>query len=190
MGESLLILSRSLGYAAFAEVIRSPNEASMELLVRLIRHGVGLLVCGAAALLVFGAVLFEPLFGKQFAGILLPLAILVPGIIALGTAEAVRLYFLVRLERTREYMTTVTLSMIINLVVAVALVPPLGLAGAALSTSLSYIIGAIYLFEMFRREGAPRLGLAYLPRRADFADYGRLIRSIVSSRAARRADVQ
>ncbi len=178
MGESLLIVSRSLVSGAFQRVIKSATEQSMELLVRVIRHVFFLLLAGAVVLLALAKMLLEPVFGHQFVGVWTPLALLIPGVIALGTSESLRLFFLIRLERSREYLIAASSAMLVNLVVAILLVPPLGLAGAAISTTLSYSASAVYLLRRFVAAGAPRTLRAYLPRRADVEDYRRLLASL------------
>ncbi len=178
MGESLLILSRSLTAGAFDRVIHSDDNQAIALLVTVIRHALWLLIFGSAALVLGGKLLFGPVLGHSFASAWAPMALLVPGIVALGTAESLRAYFLVRLERSREYLITALLSMVANLIFAVALVPVLGLAGAALSTSISYSLGGAYLFIMFVRSGGPRNVGAYLPTRQDAVDYWHLAMSL------------
>jgi peptidoglycan biosynthesis protein MviN/MurJ (putative lipid II flippase) len=76
---------------------------------------------------------------------------------------------------------------IANLVLALALVPPLGLVGAALSTSISYVAGAFYLFVEFARltgAGDPR---TFAPGRTEMRDYRVLAGSLANSARARRA---
>ncbi|MDX6697531.1 MAG: hypothetical protein QOE65_928, partial [Solirubrobacteraceae bacterium] len=158
MGESLLILSRSLASGAFQRVTKTSDAESIRLLTVVVRHSFMLLTAAGIVLAVGARLLLEPVFGGQFRGVWVPLALLVPGLVALGTAESLRLFFLVRLERAREYLVAATASMVMNLVLAVALVPPLGLSGAAISTSVSYAVGGLYLLVRFAQAGGPRAG--------------------------------
>jgi O-antigen/teichoic acid export membrane protein len=185
MGESLLILSRSLVSGAFKRIITTSPEESIRLLTVVVRHSFILLLAGGVALILVGWLFLEPVFGGQFSGVWVPLALLVPGLIALGTAEPLRLFFLIRMERAREYLIAATASMVINLVLAVVLVPPLGLSGAALSTSISYSIGGLYLFVRFSQSGGPRSPLVYVPRREDVVHYVDLVGSLLRLGGAR-----
>jgi O-antigen/teichoic acid export membrane protein len=175
--ETLLVLSRSIGSSAFNRFIRAGTEDSMELLTRVVRHSVILLTGGSVVVVGLAAALVPTLLGQEFHGVVLPLALLVPGIVALGTAEHLRLFFLVRRERSREYLASAVVAMTVNLLLAVVLVPRLGLAGAALSTTVSYCVGGLLLFWAFARAGGPRKLGAYVPRRSDLRDYRRLLRS-------------
>jgi len=174
-GESLLILSRALGTGAYARIISDAEQASTGLLVKAMRHALVLLCLGGLVLVLAAALLVGPLLGSEFAGVWLPLALLVPGIVALGgVTELVRIYLVVRHERTRDYVVMAFAAMVVNLTLALVLVPPLGLAGAALSTSISYVAGAAYLLGRTRRVTG-RLRLAeLLPTREELRDYRRL----------------
>ncbi len=176
MGESLLILSRAVSTGVYSPIITLPNERSAELVARGVRHAIILLLIGSVGLVALGFLLLQPVFGSDFAGSLLPLVLLLPGVIALGAGtEFLRIYILIRLERSRVYLTTASIAMVVNLLLAVALTPALGLAGAALSTSVSYVCGAGALFVMFSRT-APGIGLTdFLPRPSDFLDYRSLL---------------
>jgi O-antigen/teichoic acid export membrane protein len=184
MGESLLILSRAVSTGVYAPIIALPNEQSAILVARGVRHAIILLLAGSVALVAGGLLLLPPVFGSTFSASLLPLVLLLPGVIALGAGtEFLRIYFLIRLERSRVYLMTATLAMIINLVLAVALIPPLGLAGAALSTSVSYLCGAGLLLANFSR-AAPAVTLRdFVPRLSDFHDYRSLLPSAKSRSA-------
>lgn len=178
IGESLLILSRALGTGSYAPIISRDNVDALALLVRSIRHAVLLLVAGGTVVLVLMHWLMVPIFGPSF-DVWEPLALLLPGIVALGAiVEFVRLYFLVRLERSREYLAAVAVAMLANLILALVLVPPLGLTGAALSTSISYLSSATFLLVRLRRFGGPAGPRAYVPRRSDLADYRALLTSL------------
>jgi O-antigen/teichoic acid export membrane protein len=133
------------------------------------------------------AALFEPFLGAGFAGIWLPLALLVPGIIALGAAEMLQPFLLIRLETSREYLRTYTTATVVNLVAAIALVPWLGIAGAAISTSVAYSAAAIYLARRFRHLAGGVSTAQFVPGRAEVEDYQRLGRTLLRAARAPKA---
>lgn len=168
MGESLLILSRAINTATYAPIIGLPDDESVRLVARGARHALVLLVSGSIVLVGLAVVLLVPVFGSAFAGVWLPLAVLTPGIAALGGInEFIRIYFLIRLERSREYLRMATGAMVINLVLAFALTPSLGLAGAALSTTVSYVGGAAYLLARLAKISPAADARDFVPRWQD-----------------------
>jgi O-antigen/teichoic acid export membrane protein len=187
-GEVLWLLSRAVMTGAYATIVGHPSdERSVAMTLRAFRHSLGLLTLASLALLIGARVLLVPVFGSEFSGVWIPLAFLLPGVIALGAVEIVREFFLVRVERSREYLIMATAATVINLGVAVALVPFIGLAGAALSTSVSYIGAAIYIVSRFARTTGATALHGYIPGRAELTDYRRLAGSLRRSRVGRAA---
>jgi O-antigen/teichoic acid export membrane protein len=178
IGESLLITSRSLGAASFGAIGNASEARAATITVRAVRHSLLLLTVTALAILVAGKLVLGPVFGSSFADAWLPLAVLLPGLIALGAGEQFRPFFLVRLERSREYLLAASAAMVINLVLAIALIPPLGLAGAALATTISYFVGGVYLAARFLARRDDLSAQSFVPTRGDVVDYARLIRGI------------
>jgi O-antigen/teichoic acid export membrane protein len=174
---------------AYATIVSHPSdERSVAMTLRTFRHSVGLLTLASIVLLIIARALLVPVFGSAFRGVWIPLAFLLPGVIALGAVEVVREFFLVRIERSREYLVMATVATLVNLVVALALVPFFGLAGAALSTSVSYLGAAVYIISRFARiTGATDLR-SYVPGRAELADYRRLVTALRSRRVAPAAN--
>jgi O-antigen/teichoic acid export membrane protein len=187
-GEVLWLLSRAVMTGAYSTIVGHPSdERSVAMTLRAFRHSVGLLTLASLALLVGARVLLVPVFGSEFSGVWIPLAFLLPGVIALGAVEIVREFFLVRVERSREYLIMATTATVVNLGVALALVPFIGLAGAALSTSVSYIGAAVYIVSRFARITGATAVHGYIPGRAELTDYRRLAASLRRSRVGRAA---
>jgi O-antigen/teichoic acid export membrane protein len=178
VSESLWQLSRAVITGAYSRIVNSSGTDSIDMTIRTVRHSLLLLTTGGLLAVGGTKLLLEPLLGDSFDGIWLPLAALLPGIVALGAAEVLQPFILIRLERSREYLTTYATSLTLNLALAFALVPPFGLLGAALATSLAYTAGAFYLFSRFWQLAGSRRLSEWLPRRSDLADYRRLFHSL------------
>jgi O-antigen/teichoic acid export membrane protein len=175
VGEVLWEVSRSLITGAYQTIAGAPMAESVRVTMRSFRHSALLLLTGGIASTA-GAYLFMGfIFGSEFERVWVPLALLIPGIIGLGAAEVLRVFFLVRLERSKEYLYASTGSMLVNLVLAVILVPTIGIAGAAISTSVSYAVCCLVLTLRFASSGGSRRIRDYVPGRAEVADYVRLL---------------
>jgi O-antigen/teichoic acid export membrane protein len=190
VGEVLWEVSRSLITGAYQTIAGAPMPESVRVTMRSFRHSALLLLTGGLASAA-GAFLFMGfVFGSDFDRVWVPLALLIPGIIGLGAAEVLRVFFLVRLERSREYLYASTGSMVINLALAAALVPWIGISGAAISTSVSYAVCCVVLSLRCAASGGSRRLRDYLPGRAEVADYVRLLSYYgrMARRAPRAAD--
>ena len=186
MGEALWQVSRAAVTGAYAPIIGVSNRDSAALTLRTYRHVLLLLLAGALVGGVAARLFATSIFGAGFKGVWLPLALLLPGIVARGAAEVLQPFLLVRLERTSDWLKASTIGMILNLVLAVALVPSLGLAGAALSTTVSYLVGSVYLGHRFRAM-APSVGIGgFMPGFDEVRDYRRIGELVF--RSARPAD--
>jgi O-antigen/teichoic acid export membrane protein len=181
IGETLWLLSRSLMTGAYSAImVAKTNDESVEITIRAFRHSLGLLTVASIVVGTAAALLIVPVFGEEFAGVWVPLVCVLPGIIAYGVCEVFREYFIVRLERVREYLVMGVTSAVANVTLAVLLIPPLGLAGAALSTSISYIAAGTYLLIRFSAITGSKRVRSYVPGPADIAAYRRVFRSKVA----------
>jgi O-antigen/teichoic acid export membrane protein len=183
IGEVLWLLSRAVTTGAYATIVGHRDERrAVETTLRAFRHSIALLTLASLVLLVSAGFLLGPVFGSDFAKVWTPLALLLPGVIALGTVEVLREFFLVRLERSREYLTMATVGTLVNLGVALLLVPVIGLAGAALSTSVSYLGAAFYIGGRFAHITGARSRSLYIPGLDELRDYRRLGSSFMRGR--------
>lgn len=179
LAEALLIAVRAIGSTVYGKIPARSKRKAAELTVTAVRHSLIVGTAGAVALALGGRLLLGPVVGASFARAWVPMVILLPGVVALGLGEQFKPYLLIRLERSREYMISATGAMLVNLVLAVVLIPPLGLDGAALSTTVSYLGAALYLAHRSAAlAGLERLTI-FLPRRDDLADYARTVRRVL-----------
>jgi O-antigen/teichoic acid export membrane protein len=136
---------------------------------------------GAAACVIF--VLADPLirlvYSPAFADVVAPLRWLLPGVVVLAVGKVVVAELLAR-KKAKETSYASGIAAFVNIAGNVALVPHMGISGAALASTISYsLLSAILIRYYLRETGVPWTIL--IPRRDDLAVYGRLWR--------RRSDV-
>jgi len=142
---------------------------------------------GAAAGVIF--VLADPLirliYSPAFADVVAPLRWLLPGVVALGIGKVVMTELLAR-KKARETSYASAIAAAINIAGNVALVPHMGISGAALASTISYSLLSVILIRYYLREAGVSWTVL-VPKRDDLAVYGRLWRrrTDVGSRAAR-----
>jgi O-antigen/teichoic acid export membrane protein len=174
-GESLLLLSRAALTGAYAPIISSELPESIRVAVRTIRHCLALLVVAGVTLTLVARVAMEPVFGPAFADTWVLVGLLVPSFVALGLTELLVHFLLVRLERTREFLIASIATAVGHLAGAATLIALVGLEGAAISSSVFYTLGMLYLLRRFVAAGGPAGIRAYLPGPAELRDYARLL---------------
>jgi O-antigen/teichoic acid export membrane protein len=180
-GETLFLVSRALVTGSFAPVASSDFAESERLTARVVRHTWLPLIGSGLMLSVVMLVLGGPVLGDAFKDTWIYLVILLPGIVAFGVTEILRVFFLVRLERSRQVLVMAGAGTFLNLALALALVPSLKLVGAALSTTISYVAGATYLLFEFGRVTRKRSLRNYLPGGGEMRDYRVVARSLMNS---------
>jgi O-antigen/teichoic acid export membrane protein len=175
LAEALLIATRAISSTVYGKIPTRSERQAVELTVTAVRHSLIVGAAGMVAIAVGGRLLLGPVVGSSFTRAWVPMTILMPGVVALGLGEQFKPYLLIRLERSREYMISATGAMLVNLGLAIALIPTLGLDGAALSTTVSYLGGALYLaWRSASLAGTKRLTI-FLPRRNDLAVYAHIL---------------
>jgi O-antigen/teichoic acid export membrane protein len=145
----LMLLPGVIGTLLFPRIASDPDSHG-ELTSRVTRHTalIMLIVCLATAPL---SVVLPLLYGRAFAEASVQLIILLPGVFLIGVESVLAQHFgAIGLPRAIPIFWLVTL--FVNLVLVLALVPPFGGRGAAAASTVSYslIFGLIVLY--FRRQ--------------------------------------
>jgi O-antigen/teichoic acid export membrane protein len=167
-------ISRAIYTAAFSRIIRAENAEAARLTERTVRHAVLALVIGCAIFVAGLALPGGVVFGSEYADVWFLMALLTPGVVAFGAAEMLFPYLIVRLNRTRDFIMMTTLGIGANAVLAVALIPLIGLAGAAVSTSVAYVAGAAFVLSRFARLGGSAGPGKWMPGPREISDYRRV----------------
>jgi O-antigen/teichoic acid export membrane protein len=173
VAEAIWQISRAIYSATYSRVISAEPQEAARVTERTIRHAVLALAITSVLAIVVLAIAGGWIFGPEFSDVWLLLVLLTPGVIAFGAAEMLKPYLVVRLERTREFIMMTTIGMGANTVLAFAMVPFMGLAGAALSTSIAYGVGATFVLWRFTHLGGSRGPWSWIPGPQELADYRR-----------------
>ncbi|GII78705.1 hypothetical protein Sru01_36870 [Sphaerisporangium rufum] len=178
------IPGESVAQVALARQAADDLPAAALLTARAVRLGVVLSCCSAGLLALASPLLIPLVYGRAFAGAVAPLAVLAPGMVALIAMRPLEQH-LVRLGRP-VLMTSIALAALAaNVLLNLALIPPLGATGAALVSCATYICMAVAEAAWFL--GATGLAAReLLPRRADLAFAGRAVRAGLRRAAERR----
>lgn len=180
LAEQLRLLPNSISSAFLPRLAnelssRQPQVPMVFRCTMIVSAGSMLLVAilGAPAMLV--------LFGWDYSGAIPSFLLLLPGIAALGGASVLSSDLAAR--EKPKYSVWIGYSVLaVNIVLNFALIPLMGIAGAAVASSLSYIIAGVLWLIFYRRESGTALR-EMTPRLEDvkyvFAGAASLIRQVI-----------
>lgn len=102
-------------------------------------------------LFVIGKVLFPFLYGESFSGMYLPFILLIPGILALSIHSLITAYYAGKNKVIVNFKGAL-LALLFILVIDYLLIPIFGNSGAAIASSVGYMVYAIFMFYIFHKD--------------------------------------
>lgn len=152
VAELLWLLSSAVTVSAYHR-IGAPDAAEAAVTtLRAVRFNL-LATLAAAPFLYWGAALALPrVLGPAYAGALLPLALLLPGVAGYAAASSLSAYYTNHRGRPQWSAAIAALSLGLTLAIAAWSVPRFGAAGAALATSLAYAVAIAVALGCFLRD--------------------------------------
>ncbi|MCK5475600.1 MAG: oligosaccharide flippase family protein [Candidatus Pacebacteria bacterium] len=143
----IYLLPAIIGTILFSEVASQSNEKK-ELTKKVFRLTFYFLI----TLCFFVGLIFEPmilfLYGEEFIKAITPFFYLIPGIIALGLSTILMQDLAGRGLPAIVYIAP-AVSLVVNVVLNIILIPKMGISGAAISSSVSYILMMMLMMYYF-----------------------------------------
>lgn len=171
VAERLLYLTQSSRLVLMPAAAHAPEQ--QEKVPLLIRANLLVVLLGAALLGAVAPWLIPLFFSSQYQPAVLPLLLLLPGVAAITLPKLLSADLAARgLPRYNLYANAVNFG--INLGLNLWLIPRIGIAGAALSSSIAYLVAALMLVYFYRRVSGISLGELLLPKRSDWAGLKKL----------------
>ncbi len=184
LAEAVWQISGAVALAAIPRIAGSSQGLAAELTTRIMRHTLVLLglACIVVALLAdVGVGLF---WGDDFSGAANALRILLPGTLVYGLAAGISGYY--TYQRGRPWLAGVisSSSLVIDIALALVFVPRWGINGAALATSISYVLAMGAAAAYFLHDTRTSPAALFRFRRTDFDDYVAVLRRLKRGRPA------
>lgn len=156
VAELLWMLSGALTVAAYHRIGAAPTRESALLAAHAARQGVVLTALAAPLLGLLAWAALPWVLGAAYRDSWLPLLCLLPGVAAYAAASGLSAFFTHHGGRPQWAAGIAALSLLVNVAVGVVLVPRWGAVGAALASSLGYVLAigvGLWLFQ--RHTGLP-----------------------------------
>jgi O-antigen/teichoic acid export membrane protein len=184
LAELLWLVSTAVATAALPNLLAAPTDAGAAAVAARVAR-LSVLLCGFLGLgLAIAAVPLVPwVFGNSFQGARWALLALLPGVLAFAPASILAHLLTVRLGSTRVPVVGAAISASITAVTAVILIPWLGMRGAAVASSLGYVVAMAFSINRVAHLTGLR-ARSFLPRLTDLADLAGFLRSILAQSAA------
>lgn len=178
VAEAVWNLSGALALAAYARIGSVDREAAGLLTARVMRHT--LLVLGGVCLALFAVagLIVDIVFPEEFGGMVTPIRILLPGTLIFGLAASFSGYFTYQLGRPWASALVASIALAVDIALAIALVPAMGIEGAALATTIAYVFAMAVALSWFARSSGIGLAAVFRYTRADIDDYRTLVRRL------------
>lgn len=170
LAETLWYLPGAVGTLVFAQTPRLKVEDTNRLTPIICRTTLLATILMTIVLFVFRKPLVLLLFGAPFLPALQSFGILLPGVIALSISKVLGNEIA---GRGRPMLNTiaVSVSLAIDIVLNILFVPTMGIAGAALASTVSYIAASIIVVTNFLKLSHNTWTKTLLPQREDIAFY-------------------
>lgn len=151
--ETVFLLDGAIFAAAMHRIGAGADAQSYALTKRL--FSTQLLISGGAAVLVaaFSHLLIVGAYGSAYRGAILPMILLMPGVVSWSAGKLLSQYLVLRRGKTVLALMFSVAGLAANLALNWVLIPRAGLAGAAVSSSVSYILVIVLTVVAFRYFG-------------------------------------
>ena len=183
--ERLWLLSQGVGAVLLPRVsaLYREKDAQRSLTPIVARHVLWLSIVAAVVVFVVAPFFVPLVFGSRYEPAVLPLQVLLPGVLLFNVSRTLANDIAGRgRPELNAFQDIVTL--IINIALNVLLVPPLGILGAAIASTISYSINAAIRTGVYARLASVRPLEILLLSRADLERLALLARAALGRRRA------
>ena len=170
VAELLWFVSGSLTQAVYGRIGTPDRAQAAATTVRVVQLGVAALLLAAPLLWLAARVLVPWVLGPAYAASLPLMALLLPGVLLFGGASALSAYFTNHAGLPQVPAQVAATSLALNAALSLALVPMLGMAGAAVAASVSYATTVGLLAWRFTRHAGLPLSAVFRPGPQLWAD--------------------
>ena len=176
LAEAIWLIPRSAALIQYVDLVHAEDkQAQLEPTLRVARLAVLATAAAVVGLALLPAALLQAVFGLEFGAARPVIGWLVPGVVAVALNVACSSYF-AGLGRYRVNNWAATVGLLVTVPACWLLVPRLGIVGAAMATSLSYMASTFYLLRQFARATGASWA-HWLPGASDVAYLRELVRS-------------
>jgi O-antigen/teichoic acid export membrane protein len=185
LGGLLDKIADAVGTVMFPRLAGLQDRAAHSATARVCRHTFFVLAVGVLALMLVAPEM-PRVYGKDFAGMVWPLWVLLPGMLPSGLYQLLTRYFTSR-ARQEVNIAAACIAVVLNVALNWFMIPRYGIMGAAISNGISYGTAACVLLFAFIRESGVPVGEIMVPRSAEISGMVHTARGMVARLTGGRA---
>jgi O-antigen/teichoic acid export membrane protein len=149
--ESMWLIAAAMATAVTAPAVQGDEAEASRLIARTAAKALLFTAAGAVVVAAASPFAIPFILGDAFEDAALPLALLMPGVVAYAPVTVLVVYLSVRRGRPRLSLAVSVASGVTTLGLGVVLIPSFGVTGAAIASSLGYAAGAVLAWAFFAR---------------------------------------
>ena len=148
VAELIWHVPNAIGKTLFPTVSHEGSNCSNEFIASVCRKTILLSIFAAIAMAISAGFIINLFYGNKFSSSVVPLLVLLPGIIAIAIHKVI--IFSLMGKGYPHYMSySGIISIVSTIVLDIILIPKFGISGAALASTLSYMICALFTINWF-----------------------------------------
>lgn len=180
LGQMIWLMSKAAATVLLPNIaaLQEAAVAGAQRTAQITRVAFVISLASALLLALFAAPLVPWIFGAEYHPSVAPLLWLLPGIVAFSVTNVIASY-LAGIGKPRLNLYVALAGLVITIVLDLLLIPSLGIVGAAIASTFSYVTSTVIILWLFRRESGLRVQQALLPTREDIAWGITLARSLL-----------
>lgn len=179
--EGLRLIGQSISLVQFSALSNTNDKKyAKELSIRLMKFSVLLTISALLVLIILPSSVYEWLFSKDFTGVKPVILALAPGVAALAANNIFSHYFS-GLGNPKVNLWSNVVGLVITLLLAIILIPWLGIVGAALATSCSYLSSVVYQYVVFKKQTGTKAS-EWVPTIGDVSDLAKMFKKLISEK--------
>jgi O-antigen/teichoic acid export membrane protein len=177
LAESVWWISTAVSLVLMPRLSGMESRRAGEVTPVICRNTFALSAIAAVALAVISPIAIRILFGAQYDDAIAPLVLLMPGIVAASASRVLGSYLFSQGKiRYNAFATLIALGVTIAL--DLALIPPMGMEGAAIASSIAYFCALVATLYWYRRVSGGAISDALVPHKEDGELYSGLLRRL------------
>lgn len=180
LAEKIWLPINAIHASSLSKIAQLPKHESAILTAKVMRAAILIMLSIAVPFAVVSPWLIPFVYGPEFAGAVLPLVILLAGTVGFAVLFVAQSFVLGQLERPGLLSIISWLQLAVSVPMFIALILWLGIVGAAIASSLTYLAALAMTLFIVRRESGLSLSAMLLPRKSDFTDYLRVLRPVLN----------
>lgn len=179
LGETLWKITGSVGTVIFPMTTHSKNKVEMkDFINKVTRMSFHLIILGAIVLVIISKPLIYVLLGKDFLPAANALKFLIPGISVFSISNILSNY-IAGVGQIEKNIISSSVSCVLTVVLDVMLIPVMGINGAAIGTSISYIVFTMITIGFYNRITGSKLSDILVLKKSDIVEIKNGIEKVV-----------